>query len=74
MNEELTPAGAMQIVNDAAECGDHPCDVPFSEDQIEKVFYISRDDNDGTNSYTFFRLKDGRHVAAYESSDYTGHG
>jgi hypothetical protein len=75
---DLSPATAWGVVGEAAYCSDHPCEVPFTEADIEKVFYTEftgdRGNYDDTSSCAIFRLKDGRHVVAEEWSDSTGHG
>lgn len=83
----LTPQAAMGVVHTASECGDHPCEVPFKVEDIEKVFYCENGCHCGTASEgktcgswcdtwgtAVFRLKDGRYVYANESADSSGHG
>ncbi len=74
--DELTPENAMSVVSEAAGCGDHPCEVPFKQEDIERVFFYERNEGDYAegDSTAVFRLKDGRYVIAFESCDTSGHG
>lgn len=82
--KKLTIDRAWYVVEQAAECSDHPIEIDFNSGSIAEVLSYkewcscmpegqcgSWCDND---SWTFFKLKDGRHVIAWEGSDSSGHG
>ncbi|HLF23569.1 MAG TPA: hypothetical protein VI565_06550 [Burkholderiales bacterium] len=68
---------AMKVV-EVANDGDHPCPVAatIKQEDVMKVFVCDGGDP-GTNeegTMAVFRMRDGRYIAARESSDYSGHG
>lgn len=74
---------AWGVIEQAAECGDHPISLDFKKEDIGEVFWYethcccgpghcgSYCDSDSTAA---FKLKDGRYVLAQEGSDSSGHG
>lgn len=71
-----TNVDAWDVVKSASECGDHPCDVPFAEDDIDRVLHYFNEDGSWAeqNCLAVFQLKDGRYVRAWANADTSGHG
>ena len=82
-----SPEAAWNVVVSASDCSNHPCDVPFTAGDIEKVYGADYGCNcgswlTGTNCKDYcdswgsalFRLKSGKYVIAEESADTSGHG
>lgn len=73
--EDWTRSDAMGVVNDAAKCFEHPFEIPFTEQDIDKIIYLHLNNEDwDTDSETIFTLKNGKYVRAIEWSDSSGHG
>jgi hypothetical protein len=74
--EVHTPHDAWVITETASQCGEHPIELDFTEEDIVKVLVLESRSHDSwdSESSTTYVLKDGRIVVASESSDSSGHG
>lgn len=75
---------AWEVVQEASECDDHPCNVPFVPQDIETVLYYTAHCDCKAEGYcasycdteavTVFQLSNGKYVRAWANADSSGHG